>query len=268
MINGKQCTIGWHVDDLKISHIDSEVVDDIINKLDERYGKEAPMVTTRGKIHDYLGMKLDYNIDGKVQIIMFKFIAKRIEEFPMELDVEPTSPAENHLFEVDDNRIKLKPEQKDIFHEFVEKLLFLGKQARPDLQTAISFLSTRVREPDTDDYKELIRLMKYLKSTKDIPLTLEANNSGCIRWWVDSSFAVHPDMKSHSGAMMPMGQGAAISGSKKQKLNTKSLTESEIVGLDNYMPMIIWVRYFLEAQGHIVSNNLLYQDNQSLIKLE
>ena len=53
-----------------------EVVDDILNKLDERYGKEAPMVTTRGKIHDYLGMTLDYNIDGKVQITMFEYIAK------------------------------------------------------------------------------------------------------------------------------------------------------------------------------------------------
>ena len=41
----------------------------------------------------------------------------------MELDGEPTSPAANHLFEVDDNGIKLKPEQKDMFHEFVAKLL-------------------------------------------------------------------------------------------------------------------------------------------------
>ena len=133
----------------------------------------------------------------------------------MELDGEPTSPAANHLLEVDNNEIKLKPEQKDLFHEFVAKLLFLGKRARPDLQTAISFLSTRVREPDTDYYNKLIRLMKYLKSTKDILLTLEAENSVCIRWWVDASFLVHPDMKSHSGAMMSMGQGAAISGSKK-----------------------------------------------------
>ena len=51
-------------------------------------------------------------------------------------------------------------------------------------------------------------------------------------------------MKSHSGAMMSMGQGAAISGSKKQKLNTKSSTELELVGVDEYMPMIIWVKYF------------------------
>ena len=79
---------------------------------------------------------------------MFEYIAKIIEELPMELDGEPTSPAANHLFEVDDKGIKLKPEQKDLFHEFVAKLLFLGKRARPDLQTAISFLSTRVREPN------------------------------------------------------------------------------------------------------------------------
>ena len=117
---------------------------------------------------------------------MFEYIAKIIEEFPTELDGEPTSPAANHLFEVDENVIKLKSEQKDLFHKFVAKLQFFGKRARPDLQTAISFLSTRVREPDTDNYKKLIRLMKYLKGTKDIPLTLEANNSGCIQWWVDA----------------------------------------------------------------------------------
>ena len=85
------------------------------------------MVTTRGKIHDYVGMTLDYNIDVKVQITMFEYIPKIIEEFPMELDGELTSPEANHLFEIDDNGIKLKPEQKYLFHEFVAKLLFLGK---------------------------------------------------------------------------------------------------------------------------------------------
>ena len=97
MINGKQCTIGWHVDDLKISHVDLEVVDGILNKLDESNVKEATMVTTRGKIHDYLGMTLDYNINGKVKITMFEYIDKIIEEFPMGLYGEPTSPAANHL---------------------------------------------------------------------------------------------------------------------------------------------------------------------------
>jgi hypothetical protein len=42
MINGKQCTIGWHVDDLHISHVDPAVVDNIIDMMDEQFGKETP----------------------------------------------------------------------------------------------------------------------------------------------------------------------------------------------------------------------------------
>jgi hypothetical protein len=49
-VHGKQCTILWHVDDLKISHVDPEVVKDIIKLLNEGNGKEAPLVVTRGKV--------------------------------------------------------------------------------------------------------------------------------------------------------------------------------------------------------------------------
>ena len=51
MINGKQCTVLWHVDDLKISHVDPAVVEELLDLLNEQYGKRTPLVTTRGKIH-------------------------------------------------------------------------------------------------------------------------------------------------------------------------------------------------------------------------
>ena len=69
-VNGSQCTILWHVDDLKISHKDPRVVEDIVDKLNERYGKEAPLVVNRGKVHDYLGMTIDYSTPGKAIIRM------------------------------------------------------------------------------------------------------------------------------------------------------------------------------------------------------
>jgi hypothetical protein len=62
--------------------------------------------------------------------------------------------------------------------------------------------------------------------------------------------------------------GIPISVSTKQKLNTKSSTESELVGIDDMMPIIIWTRYFLLEQGYRVVENLLLQDNKSLILLE
>jgi hypothetical protein len=48
--NGKQCAVLWHVNDLKISHVDPDVVSNIIEKLNGRYGKEEPMTVTREKL--------------------------------------------------------------------------------------------------------------------------------------------------------------------------------------------------------------------------
>ena len=73
-INGQQCTLVWHVDDMKISHVGSKVVDAVINQLKQEFGKEAPLTIHQGKIHDYLGMTLDYSFPGKVQIKMEDYI--------------------------------------------------------------------------------------------------------------------------------------------------------------------------------------------------
>jgi hypothetical protein len=60
IINSNQCTICWHVDDLKMSYDKADMLEEILKKLDEKYGSdEAPLTVTRGKIHDYLGMTID-----------------------------------------------------------------------------------------------------------------------------------------------------------------------------------------------------------------
>ena len=56
--------------------------------------------------------------------------------------------------------------------------------------------------------------------------------------------------------------------STKQKINTKSSTEAELVGVHDSMPMVLWTRHFMEAQGYSVTDNVVYQDNQSAILLE
>jgi len=99
-------------------------------------------------------------------------------------------------------------------------------------------------------------------------LTLESDNVASMQWFVDASYGVHPDMRSHTGAVMTMGKGAVISGSNKQKLNTKSSTEAELVGVDDYMAKILSVRYFTEDQGYPVGTTTVHQDNQSTILLE
>jgi hypothetical protein len=124
-----------------------------------------------------------------------------------------------------------------------------------------------VKSPDDDDYKKLTRVIKYLRSEPTLCLTLEADDLQVIKWWVDASFAVHPDMKSHTGATMSLGKGSIYSVSTRQKLNTKSSAEAELVAVDDVMPMVVWTKYFLEAQGYDVLPTI-YQDNMSAMLLE
>jgi hypothetical protein len=78
-------------------------------------------------------------------------------------------------------------------------------------------------------------------------LTLEGDCACIIKWWVDVSFAVHPDMKSHTGGATTLGKCAVYGTSMQPKLNKRSSTEAELVGINDVMPQILWTRYFLEA---------------------
>jgi hypothetical protein len=100
--------------------------------------------------------------------------------------------------------------------------------------------------------------MRHIRGTRDLPLILSANGSHIFRWWVDASFAVHPNLRGHAGGGLSLGRGFPIVSSTKQRLNTRSSTEPELVGADDFMPAACWTRYFMEAQGYIQSRTMSY----------
>ena len=111
-INGSQCTIGWHVEDQKISHVDGNVNREILTILQQEYRKEAPIASTTGKVHDYLGMTIDYSTPGKVVFHMEDYIDRMINECPAGLlKGNPASPAANHLFDINSECEKLSLEE-------------------------------------------------------------------------------------------------------------------------------------------------------------
>ena len=108
MIGGKQHTVTCHIEDLKSSHEDSKVNDDFLTWLDKMYGdaKVAPVKATRGKIHEYLGMRLDFTIPGKLKIDMVDYVNNMINEFPDDI-MESKYPWNDNLFKVDEKDNKL-----------------------------------------------------------------------------------------------------------------------------------------------------------------
>ena len=95
-------------------------------------------------------------------------------------------------------------------------------------------------DPGTDDYTNLARVMKYIQGTIGLPLILSIDKSGNIQWYVNVSFVVHKDMRIHNGDFMTMETGEAYVKSSKHKLNTKSSTEAELVGVDDALTQLIW----------------------------
>jgi hypothetical protein len=266
-VKNKQHTIRFHVDDVKSSHIDPQVNDEFLKWLNKMYGSYGEVKATRGKVHDYLGMTFDYSVKGKVKVQMIDYVEGMLDEFPIKIEGTAQTPAAEDLF-AEGKGEKLNKQDAQTFTTFVYKGLFACKRARPDIHTAISSLCTRVKSPNQDDWKKLIRMMKYLNGTRKDELILSAENPHVIKWYVDSAFAVHPDFKSHTGATMTYGGGTPISVSRKQKLNTRSSTEAELVGVDDASVMILWTKLFMEAQGCDIQKNILYQDNKSTILLE
>ena len=153
------------------------------------------------------------------------------------------------------------------FHRTTSQLLFLCKRARPDIETLVSFLTTRLKLPDEDDWGELRHSLLYLKGTLHMKRYLTADNLSNIVWWVDGSFGVHWDSKGHTDAMMSIGKGAIVKIARKHKMNVGSSTESELVSIDDVLVMIMWCKYFMESQGYTIESNVLYKDNKSTILL-
>ena len=82
-----------------------------------------------------------------------------------------------------------------------------GNTANTDIRLAVAFLCTRVKNPTTYDWFKLQRMMNFLHRTQSEYLTLALDGSRKVTWSIDAAFAVHPDMKSHSGMSMTMGKG-------------------------------------------------------------
>ena len=75
-------------------------------------------------------------------------------------------------------------------------------------------------------------------------------------------------MKGQTGGATSYGIGILNSKSSKQKLNTRSSTESELVDVSEYIPHCIWYMNFLKCQGYDLEDNIIYQDNVSAIRME
>ena len=123
------------------------------------------MKVARGRVHKYVGMRLDFTTAGVVIVTMIEYIddvIKEWEEATSKLDdgfehvisrQRIATAAPEDLFKVDDDQVKLGTVKSKYFHKIVAMMLNVTKRASPDTALSIAFLTTRVRGPDEDDWR-------------------------------------------------------------------------------------------------------------------
>ena len=147
MINGSQMTVIFHVDDGIVSHIDPKQVTDFLKELSKIYGKTDPLTIKRGKIHDYLGMTIDFSTDQQVMITMYDYIVKLIDKLLKDMIGEKGTAAPEYLFKTSDGEaVLLDHEEAEFFHSIVATTLYLSQRTCVDLQLAVVFFVHKSEE--------------------------------------------------------------------------------------------------------------------------
>ena len=163
-----------------------------------------------------------------------------------------TSPAQHGLFYVNEDAELLDVNKKENIHSVIAKILNILKRGRSDLETLVSFLTMRVTKSNVDDSEKLKRGCTYVKNTIKYKRIIGAKTISDLFTWIYAAYAVHNDMRRHTGGAISMGYVIIHGKYSKQKINVKISTESELAGMGKYVPYNIWFMMFRSAQGYVI----------------
>ena len=274
--------IGVHVDDLGIISSNRET-ERLLDGLTKRYGEMAVQRLNDDNDVMWLGIKIKrVTSEGAIILSQKEYIEKLIvkftellgEKFMNSESTQPKSPAKEDLFEYDTSGKKEEPDLE--FLSVIMSIAFLASRTRPDLLTAVAFLSSRTFYYDEQDKEKMKRLIKYMIATKDKVMRLSPKNIR-IHVWTDASYGNHvPNRRGQTGIVMSLdydevtnnATGFIYANSTKQPLVAQSTAEAELMAQAEGLKYALWMTYLLNELGfHDVAPAIIYQDNQAAIQM-
>ena len=241
-----------------------EILESIVHWFAEEF---EDLNVTRGSVHQFTGMTLDYTQPDKLIVTMKNQIDNLLEKTGTKGTA--VNPAEADLFIIDATSPSLDRKRKDEFHSIIASISYIAKRIKPECLVVTSMLASRVHCATEQDWSKLERLLVYINSTRDIPLCLEMDSTYPVRISasIDSSHATHGDYRGHTGVYITLGKGCIQAISVKQTINTKSSAESELVAVSDGATPVINVQNIILSQGLQCEPAMIDQDNQSTLAM-
>lgn len=166
LVNQKQMSMLFHIDDIFLCHKSPVMVTIFIKKLEAEYGKLQALTVTRGLLHEYLGQTVDFRIKGEVAFSQYDCIRKLWDTIPDSWKGKKrNTAAPAYLFkdsETEEDNIVLDDARQDDYHTITAKSLWLSQRLRPDLQLACGYHCTRIKKATEYDWSKLAHMLQYL----------------------------------------------------------------------------------------------------------
>jgi hypothetical protein len=261
-----------YVDDLLIICKDLSLVEWFKELLKSKF-----TIHDLGEVKDFLGCQVRRNRQDrqvsiscipKIEALLEKFGVSdggRVVDTPMHKGFVPTQ-----MPYVEDERdgsgagVPLDPGHR--YCELIGSLLYIANTTRPDIAQAVGVLSRYRCNPTTAHWNAAMRVLHYLRDTKDKVLVLGGNSSVVLEGYVDADFAGDLDSRfSTSGYVFYVFGGAVSWASKKQNSVATSTVEAEFMASSLAIKEANWLRSFLEEIGEPPWSVKIYVDNQGCI---
>jgi hypothetical protein len=267
--DGGVTTVALYVDDLLITSTSELHTLRLKAHLESQF-KEVTYHS--GKILDYVGMTMDFQTNpGMVRVTMKQNVDAILADArpPTTSAAHPLTPASAELFDITPESQRLSMADEKYFRTFVARALYVAKRVRPEILTAIAFLTTRAHICTEEDMCKLNRVVGYLRGAPDRGIIIDFGPNPVTKSYLDAAYGLHKhNGKSHSGGFAIVGRGGPLFvTSNAQGLVTKSSTEAELVAVSDIASEVIALRSFGIAQGLSAAPAIIYQDNNSTMSL-
>jgi hypothetical protein len=237
----------------------------VIDKLMEKVGTKFEIKSLGGATH-YLGIDIEQDNEGNYMISQPTYIDTIVAEAGQQ-ESRKTSD-----FPLDPGYSKQQGTEMSSnkqYRKLIGMLLYLSTNSRPDIAAAVAILSKKVEHPRHNDLSEVIRVVRYLKSTRNLKLRLSVQEHNELIVHSDANWAEDvEDRKSNTGYHVTLNGGTISWCCRKQDIVSQSSTEAEYIALAESCKEVLWLRELVKGFDiEITEPQTINTDSQSCIGL-
>ena len=263
------------VDDVLFGSLDPAFIDEMRAFRKEYFNGEG--TDEVGNVLEFLNLLITFDrTDRSVYISQENYWKKVCTKFEL-LENDVSSLPHNHSFmqrlrgREDEMELDTMNDNQKLFLALIMSILWGAKRSKPEIMFNVTALATQSKNGTKQDYDDAKMVLKYINNNKPEGIRLKVNGKIQIAMFVDSSGAIHKDMRGHGGNVITIGSegygGPIEINSGKAKMNGRSILEYELFSLYHGLPSCIFLRTFVEELGFKQGPILIFEDNKALIDL-